>query len=155
MTPRIAEKIQVAETIGTISLALRSLADNQSDLDRAIAAGEVDLPDDASRADEERLLRTAAARPQDGASTFVTGGDVSRFQRSTMPRRTPQASSQAVAGPISGATVQLPSGPVVRVSRGSSVTIEPVGRGTSTLVNRTATRVGAAGAAMPSAVVAP
>ena len=155
VTPRIAEKIQVAETIGTISLALRSLADNQSDLDRAIAAGEVDLPDDASRADEERLLRTAAARPQDGASTFVTGGDVSRFQRSTMPRRTPQASSQAVAGPISGATVQLPSGPVVRVSRGSSVTIEPVGRGTSTLVNRTATRVGAAGAAMPSAVVAP
>ena len=155
VTPRIAEKIQVAETIGTISLALRSLADNQSDLDRAIAAGEVDLPDDASRADEERLLRTAAARPQDGASTFVTGGDVSRFQRSTMPRRTPQASSQAVAGPISGATVQLPSGPVVRVSRGSSVTIEPVGRGTSTLVNRTATRVGTAGAAMPSAVVAP
>ena len=155
VTPRIAEKIQVAETIGTLSLALRSLADNQSDLDRAIAAGEVDLPENASRADEERLLRTAAARPQDGASTFVTGGDVSRFQRSTMPRRTPQASSQAVAGPISGATVQLPSGPVVRVSRGSSVTIEPVGRGTSTLVNRTATRVGAAGAAMPSAVVAP
>ena len=155
VTPRIAEKIQVAETIGTLSLALRSLADNQSDLDRAIAAGEVDLPENASRADEERLLRTAAARPQDGASTFVTGGDVSRFQRSTMPRRTPQASSQAVAGPISGATVQLPSGPVVRVSRGSSVTIEPVGRGTSTLVNRTATRVGAAGAAMPGAVVAP
>ena len=155
VTPRIAEKIQVAETIGTLSLALRSLADNQSDLDRAIAAGEVDLPENASRADEERLLRTAAARPQDGASTFVTGGDVSRFQRSTMPRRTPQASSQAVAGPISGATVQLPSGPVVRVSRGSSVTIEPVGRGTSTLVNRTATRVGTAGAAMPSAVVAP
>ena len=155
VTPRIAEKIQVAETIGTISLALRSLADNQSDLDRAIAAGEVDLPDDASRADEERLLRTAAARPQDGASTFVTGGDVSRFQRSTMPRRTPPASSQAVAGGPVGATLQLPSGPVVRVSRGSSVTIEPVGRGTSTLVNRTATRVGAAGAAMPSAVVAP
>ena len=155
VTPRIAEKIQVAETIGKLRLALRSLADNQSDLDRAIAAGEVDLPENASRADEERLLRTAAARPQDGASTFVTGGDVSRFQRSTMPRRTPQASSQAVAGPISGATVQLPSGPVVRVSRGSSVTIEPVGRGTSTLVNRTATRVGAAGAAMPSAVVAP
>ena len=155
VTPRIAEKIQVAETIGTISLALRSLADNQSDLDRAIAAGEVDLPDDASRADEERLLRTAAARPQDGASTFVTGGDVSRFQRSTMPRRTPPARSQAVAGGPVGATLQLPSGPVVRVSRGSSVTIEPVGRGTSTLVNRTATRVGAAGAAMPSAVVAP
>src|SRR6188768_2658258 len=38
VTPRIAEKISVAQTIGTLSLSLRSIADNQTDLERAIAA---------------------------------------------------------------------------------------------------------------------
>jgi pilus assembly protein CpaB len=88
VTPRIAEKIEVAGTIGTLSLALRSIADNQSDLERAIASGEITLPDNASKEDEERVLQRAIARPQDGASSFVTGGDVSRFQRSAMPRMT-------------------------------------------------------------------
>ena len=45
VTPWIAEKIQVAATIGTLSLALRSIADNQTELERAIASGAVDLPD--------------------------------------------------------------------------------------------------------------
>src|SRR6187200_640093 len=67
VTPRIAEKISVAQTIGTLSFSLRSIADNQSDLERAIASGAVDLPDDASKEDEEKLLRRALARPQDGA----------------------------------------------------------------------------------------
>src|SRR5690606_34290923 len=44
VTPRIAEKISVAQTIGTLSLVLRSIADNQSDLERAIASGAIDLP---------------------------------------------------------------------------------------------------------------
>src|SRR5690606_1446237 len=116
VTPRIAEKISVAQTIGTLSLVLRSIADNQSDLERAIASGAIDLPNDATKEDEEKLLRKALARPREGASTFVTGGDVSRFQRSTLPRErvVETAGGEAVAAPA------VPTGPTVRVSRGSS-----------------------------------
>ncbi|MEC8772319.1 MAG: Flp pilus assembly protein CpaB, partial [Pseudomonadota bacterium] len=81
VTPQIAEKVAVAQTIGTLSLSLRSLADNQTELERAIASGDVNIPDDATPEEEEQLLRQAMARPVDGKSTFVTGGDVSRFQR--------------------------------------------------------------------------
>jgi pilus assembly protein CpaB len=78
VTPKIAEKISVAQTIGSLSLALRSLADNQSDLDRAIADGSIKVPVGASKQQEEKLLGQAMNRPIDGGSTFVTGGDVSR-----------------------------------------------------------------------------
>jgi pilus assembly protein CpaC len=40
-TPKIAEKIAVAQTIGSLSLSLRSIADNSAELERAIASGEV------------------------------------------------------------------------------------------------------------------
>ena len=40
-TPRISEKIAVAQSMGTLSLALRSIADNTAELERAVAAGEV------------------------------------------------------------------------------------------------------------------
>src|SRR6478735_1429113 len=99
VTPRIAEKISVAQTIGMLSLSLRSIADNQSDLERAIAAG-ADLPADASKETEERMLRQAMAKPADGASSFVTGGDVSRFQRSTMPRPAPPAGATDGSAPM-------------------------------------------------------
>ncbi|HWK42547.1 MAG TPA: Flp pilus assembly protein CpaB [Croceibacterium sp.] len=155
VTPRIAEKIQVAETVGTLSLALRSIADNQSDLDRAIAAGELDLPDNATRADEERILRRVAARPQDGASSFVTGGDVSRFQRTTMPRQTSTVMATAPAGQPYVATAQVSTGPVVRVSRGNAVSVEPAGGASTRLLDRTARGTASAGSAMSSAVVAP
>src|SRR5205085_842196 len=46
-TPKIAEKIAVAQTIGQLSLALRSIADNTSELEERIASGEVKLPADA------------------------------------------------------------------------------------------------------------
>src|SRR4051812_26743350 len=39
VTPRIAEKIAVAQSVGTLSLSLRSLADNSAELERAVAAG--------------------------------------------------------------------------------------------------------------------
>jgi pilus assembly protein CpaB len=84
VTPRIAEMISVAQTIGTLSLSLRSIADNQGDLDRAVAAGDIDLPDDASAEEEEALLRRAIAGPRAGAPTVVTGGDISRYQRRTV-----------------------------------------------------------------------
>ncbi|MBN9505087.1 MAG: Flp pilus assembly protein CpaB [Altererythrobacter sp.] len=156
VTPRIAEKIQVAETIGTLSLALRSIADNQADLDRAIADGAIDLPNNASRADEERLLTKAVARPQDGTSSFVTGGDVSRFQRSTTPRRnSTMAAPTASGGAPAYAAAAVPSGPVVRVMRGKAETIEPVGRNGTALLDRTAQGAGRTAAVLPTAVVAP
>ncbi|KLE33784.1 Flp pilus assembly protein CpaB [Aurantiacibacter luteus] len=145
VTPRIAEKIAVAQTIGTISLVLRSIADNQTELERAIAAGSVDLPDNASAEEEEALLRRAVSRPQDGATTFTTGGDVSRFQRSSVPRAAPppaapqpqvQGAPQVIySGPSAPAA---PSGPTVRVSRRQNVTVETVDRGAGAMLDRQA-----------------
>ncbi len=154
VTPRIAEKISVAQTLGTLSLVLRSIADNQSELERAIASGEVDLPDGASKEDEERLLRQAMNRPQDGASTYVTGGDVSRFARSTVPRRpgeapivtTPDGVYSVAGGP---AGVPVPTGPTVRVTRGKATTVEAAGRNSTAVLDRQAQGVRSAGRVAP------
>ena len=43
-TPRIAEKIAVAQSMGQLSLSLRSIADNTAELERAVASGQVKLP---------------------------------------------------------------------------------------------------------------
>ena len=121
-TPKIAEKIEVAQTIGTLSLSLRSIADNQSDLDKAIASGKVDVSDNLSKDDEDDLLRNASQTNQDALSTFVTGGDVSRFQRKTMP---PQTAPKDNGSDSSDKPVY--SGPRVRVFRGTALSVEPVG----------------------------
>ncbi|WP_347302012.1 Flp pilus assembly protein CpaB [Croceibacterium sp. TMG7-5b_MA50] len=123
VTPRMAEKIAVAETIGTLSLSLRSIADSQGELDQALASGEIELPAGATPEQEERLLRAAATRPQDARGSFVTGGDVSRFQRSSMPRTESSGES-----PQSGAPAAAPvrAGPVVRVTRGQTATLVQV-----------------------------
>ncbi len=145
VTPRIAEKIAVSQTIGTLSLSLRSLADNQTELEQAIASGSVKLPAGASKEEEERLLATAMHRPIEGSTTFVTGGDVSRFQRRTMPAsREEQARELARRWvrrePFRPAPRQphralqpkrqrtgCTRGPVVRVTRGKETTVEEVG----------------------------
>src|SRR3546814_1598351 len=57
VTPKIAEKIAVAQTIGTLSLSLRSIADNRSELEQAIAAGDVTIPDDP--AEEKKKIGRA------------------------------------------------------------------------------------------------
>ena len=133
-TPKIAEKIAVAQTIGTLSLSLRAIADNQGELERAIAAGDVTIPEGASKEQEEKLLKAAMSRPMDSGSTFVTGGDVSRFQRRSMPAsrteiaRQAAATIAAVSGPPSGATnVVFNPGPSVRISRGKIIEVVPVG----------------------------
>jgi pilus assembly protein CpaB len=144
VTPKIAEKIAVAETIGTLSLSLRSLADSQAELDRAVASGNVKLPAGASKEEEEKFLAQALNRPLDSSTTFVTGGDVSRFQRRSMPTKE-QAARQmtnavgnafgnALAGAIGGAPRTsggsapiMRSGPVVRVTRGKVTTEESAG----------------------------
>lgn len=146
VTPLIAEKIAVAQTIGTLSLSLRSIADNQSELERAIAAGDVELPADTTGAEEEEILREVMARPQSGVPTFQTGGDVSRFQRRSMPAQTTSSPSVAPA-PSQGlydyaaAPVERPdrpSGPVVRVMRGANASEEPASRGAGALLDRPA-----------------
>ncbi|KPL69648.1 pilus assembly protein CpaB [Erythrobacter sp. SG61-1L] len=134
VTPKIAEKVAVAQTIGTLSLSLRSIADNQSDLERAIASGDVNVPEGASKSDEEKILRTAMSRPRDGGSSFVTGGDVSRFQRTSIPRAdaTPPPAAMAYNGNTGtrGNTPAAPvrTGPIVNVTRGKTTVAVPVGK---------------------------
>src|SRR5947208_11054512 len=80
VTPRIAEKIAVAQSLGSLSLSLRSIADNTSELERAVAAGDLKLPAGTSPDQEKQLLLAIANRPIDTNTTYSTGGDVSRFQ---------------------------------------------------------------------------
>lgn len=135
VTPKIAEKVAVAQTIGTLSLSLRSIADNQGELERAIASGEVKIPDNATPEEEEKLLRQAMARPIDKGASFVTGGDVSRFQRSSLPPARPVGGYTAAPSAPSGAPSAQPSvpqGPTVRVTRGKITSTEAVGKTGST-----------------------
>lgn len=135
VTPRIAEKIAVSETLGTLSIALRSIADNQSELERLVASGQVKVPAGASKQEEDRILTAAMNKPDESKGSFVTGGDISRFQRSGMPSRTamtgPAAAAPMAAGRPTGASGTpsiFRSGPVVRVTRGKTTTEEEVGK---------------------------
>jgi pilus assembly protein CpaB len=139
VTPRIAEKVAVAQSLGQLSLSLRSISDNSADLERAIASGDIKLPPNASPSDERQMLLAYSDRPIDTNTTFTTGGDVSRFQRRTVPAKPGDAGSQvgqalagfakglgqALTGRPGGAPVV--TGPVVRVARGNDVTVVPVG----------------------------
>jgi len=128
VTPKIAEKIAVAQTVGQLSLSLRSIADNQGDLEQAIANGEVDVPTDGDPKKEKEMLARVAARPMEGRGGFATGADVSRFQRSTVPGKPEDrsASAQPAPGNYPGG-VAVKKGPVVNVARGNAVTEIEVG----------------------------
>lgn len=119
-TPRIAEKIAVAQSVGSLSLALRSIADNSAELERAIASGDVKVPEGTNPAQERQMLLAVANRPIDTNTTFSTGGDVSRFQRRSVPAR---AAGQGGVSSTAGEA----TGPVVRIARGNTVTVVPVG----------------------------
>jgi pilus assembly protein CpaB len=129
-TPSIAEKIAVSQAVGTLSLSLRSLADSASDLEEAIASGDVNVPEGGDAKAERAMLASAATRPMEGRGSVSTGASVSRFQRSTVPGRPPQQGGSAPAGPggvpVSMSGIQA-TGPQVRVSRGTTVTAVPVG----------------------------
>lgn len=125
-TPRIAEKITVAQSIGTISLSLRSLADSQGELDRMLADGEIDIPEGLTPAEERAYLRKFRGAQAESGGSFVTGGDVSRFQRTTMPPQTqPRAEQQsapaATGGQASTDGSKQHDGPTVRVRRAGQV----------------------------------
>jgi len=134
-TPRLAEKIAVAQSLGQLSLSLRSIADNTAELERAVASGEVKVPAGTNPGQERQLLLAVANRPIDSNTTFTTGGDVSRFQRRTVPAREGGSTDERVkavnnlAGALRGVAGggAEHTGPVVRVSRGNSVTVVPVG----------------------------
>jgi pilus assembly protein CpaB len=129
-TPKIAEKIAVAQTIGQLSLSLRSIADNNAELERAIAAGEVTVPRNGDPHAERQMLLAIASQPIDTNTTYTVGADVSRFQRATVPGRGrsegPNNSAPVAVAPRSASSDQ-PTGPVVRVARGNNVTLVPVG----------------------------
>ncbi|MDJ0979858.1 MAG: Flp pilus assembly protein CpaB [Erythrobacter sp.] len=173
VTPKLAEKVSVAQTIGTLSLVLRSIADNQAELERAIASGEIDIPEDATPEEEERILRTAMGMPVDKGTTFQTGGDVSRFQRKTLPeeeaaarRRREEAARAAqlaqeralAAARAAGRNLSgNQSGPVVRVIRGTQATEVPAGnvRGAANgLLNSQSRGLREAGETVPAATTA-
>lgn len=112
VTPRMAEKISVAQTIGAISLSLRSLADNNQELEEALASGEIDAPKNGDANAERTMMAALAQRPSDSRSSVSTGADVSRFQRSSVPAKPIDPNSPMAAN----------AGPVVRVARGATVT---------------------------------
>jgi pilus assembly protein CpaB len=125
VTPKLAEKVAVAQTLGSLSLTLRSIADNTSELERAIAAGQVKVPDGINPAQEKQMLLAVANRPNDSGTTYSTGGEVSRFQRRSVPARAPSAQEGGAPGSLAQASA--PTGPVVRIARGNNVTVVPVG----------------------------
>ena len=121
VTPRLAEKITVAQSLGTISLSLRSLADNAEAIENALASGSINIPKGATPEQEEKILKSLSQRPSSDRTSFTTGGDVSRFQprelaRATRPKTPVQAAVEAVQ--TQKAIEKAIKGPVVRVSRG-------------------------------------
>ena len=134
VTPKIAEKIAVAQTVGALSLSLRSIADNSTDLERALASGSIKIPDDATPEEEARILARARAMPSDSVSSYVTGADVSRFATRTRradndgPSAPPPATVQIPSGVAVQAMPVRSSGPTVRVMRGEQSTSVAAGK---------------------------
>jgi pilus assembly protein CpaB len=130
VTPSLAEKISVAQTLGTLSLSLRALADNQSELEQALATGEVNMPKNATAAEEQQVIARIAKKPSVGPSTYSTGGQVSRFQRTSVPAITPI--QKAVEGVKASQQIERATnaarGPVIRVNRGGTTSEVEVNR---------------------------
>jgi len=136
-TPKIAEQLAVAQQLGTLSLSLRSLADNSSELEQAIASGTVKVPEGTDPKAEKAMMVQLASQPQVGNSTFATGADVSRFARRSVPGKATAQTLNFGPSPAPGplpvttitgaAAVAVSAGPVVRIARGNNVTAVPVG----------------------------
>jgi pilus assembly protein CpaB len=114
VTPKLAEKIAVAQPNAALAVGLRPIADNTAELARAIAAGDVQVPEGGDPAAEKRMLLQIASKPIDTTPTFTVGGEVSRYQRRTVPTSKTPNPDEVI-------------GPAVRVARGTNVTIVPLG----------------------------
>ena len=133
VTPKLAEKVLVAQTLGQISLVLRSIADNQAELEKAIASGDVVIPSNATPAEEEAILQAAMNRPSESATSFSTGGDVSRFERSSVPAKFSEAPAAPQGGRVDPSQLfsrKAPAhtGPVVNVTRGKRTNAVAIGK---------------------------
>ncbi|MEG3165908.1 Flp pilus assembly protein CpaB [Sphingomonas sp. PB2P19] len=133
-TPKMAEQIAVAQTLGSLSLSLRSIADNSQELEEAIASGAVKVPNSNDPRAEKAMMVQLATQPSTGKSSYQTGADVSRYQRSTVPGkpRSEMTAGSAMAGMPAAqaqgiAPVAIVEGPSVRVARGNAITVVPVG----------------------------
>ena len=130
-SPKLAEQIAVAQTLGNLSLSLRSIADNTSELEQAIASGDIKVPEGNDPKAEKAMLDRLASQPSTGNNTYAVGADVSRFQRRTVPGKgaapvmsAPTGAPVAVAAYPGGA---VSTGPTVRIARGNNVTEVAVG----------------------------
>ncbi|QCB43750.1 Flp pilus assembly protein CpaB [Sphingomonas sp. PAMC26645] len=131
-TPKMAEQVALAQTLGSLSLSLRSIADNSAELEEAIASGAVKVPDGTDPKAEKAMLVRVASQPSSGAGSYQTGADVSRYQRSTVPGKASSGEDgrpmQMTSAPQSGGGAPVVvQGPAVRVARGNAVTMVPVG----------------------------
>jgi len=130
VTPSIAEKVAVARNIddASLSLVLRPLAENASQLDEAIASGSVSVPDGKDPKAEKDMIDRAETQPSASKTTFATGADVSRFLRRTVPGKPRQQNgTPGVPGTADGTYPGATNGPVVHVARGNAVTEVSVG----------------------------
>ncbi len=113
------------------------------------------MPENTDANAERRMLLAIASQPVDTNPTYTVGGDVSRFQPRTVSRRGDGPSEDdrrarqvgemigAIAQRVGGergaveggfrasagtaAAAPVPTGPVVRVTRGNNSTVVPVG----------------------------
>lgn len=135
-TPKLAEKIAVTQNLGgTLTVALRSIADNAAELEEAIASGAVSVPAGNDPKAERAMMAKVEGEGTASKNSYATGADVSRFQRSTVPGK-PAGGTNALGGPVTpppaapgGAYpgAAAPKGPVIRVTRGNNVTEVPIG----------------------------
>ena len=93
----------------------------------ALASGEVSIPEGATADEEQAIVRSLAQQPTAGKGSYATGGDVSRFQRSSVPAQMPIAVA-AEAARTQKQVEKIMKGPVVRVSRGGNVTEVDISR---------------------------
>ncbi|TRD10756.1 Flp pilus assembly protein CpaB [Erythrobacter insulae] len=138
VTPEIAEQVGLAQTMGTLSLSLRPLADSQAELERAIARGDVNIPDGASPEEEERILRAARSGPVSGSKSYESSFGLSQFRRSIQVKdeaiinRRIKAQEQGYSGSAAkSGIVAINPGPTVRVTRGKDTREVPVNTGSS------------------------
>lgn len=129
-TPKLSEKIAVAQTMGSLSLSLRPIADDRMELERQIAAGEITVPEKGDAKAEKQMMLQIAARPVE-TDTVTTGAEVSRFARGAVPGKA-DAPAAAPTQPTPASFAQAATrarGPVIMITRGQTTTEQSIGGG--------------------------
>lgn len=140
-TPEIARRLAVAEAMGSLSLALRPLAETAGELDAAIASGDIKVPASKDAKADKELVTKVATRPVAGAGGLTTDVDVSQAsrrahqasvayqaQRRAEERARMEEMKREAARYRGGSNNADPKdGPVVRIVRGERETVVSVG----------------------------